>query len=131
MTLGKRIRDIRGAQSQEEFALKLTVHKNTLASYERDQRQPDSDFLVKLLLLHPEINPSWLLLGKMPAKLPTDTSMHVKEVSPDYLTGKDLTQDFLVEWLRQEFSGKSPAEIIDVLVDLREVIRKKSATGNK
>ena len=129
MTLGKRIRDIRGTQSQEEFALKLAVHKNTLASYERDQRQPDSEFLVKVLSLYPDINPAWLLLGKGPAKMHSFAAMNVKEAPSDYLASKDLTQDFLLEWLRQEFSGKSPAEVIDILVDLRTLIRKKSAEG--
>jgi phage repressor protein C with HTH and peptisase S24 domain len=42
----------------------MGVSKNTLIAYEKDERWPGADFLNKLLELHPEISPAWLLAGE-------------------------------------------------------------------
>lgn len=64
MGFGDRIVKIRGSLSQEEFSLKVGVHKNTIGRWEREQRTPDLLDLNKLIELYPEINPEWLLTGK-------------------------------------------------------------------
>lgn len=61
-TIGERIRQIRGERSREEFALKIGIHKNTLANYEQGRRSPDSLFLVTLCRLE-KVDPAWLLDG--------------------------------------------------------------------
>lgn len=50
--------------TREVMASKLGVHKNTLGSYETGKSLPDSGVLNKLLDMHPEINPIWLLTGE-------------------------------------------------------------------
>lgn len=61
-TLGKRIRYLRGTKKAAEYAEKLGVHANTLLNYERGERPPNSNFLVKLCHLE-QVNADWLLLG--------------------------------------------------------------------
>jgi len=61
-SLGERIRFLRGARSAGEYAGKLGVHANTLLNYERGERPPNSNFLVRLCQLE-EVDAGWLLLG--------------------------------------------------------------------
>lgn len=64
MTLGERIKFIRGTQAREMFAPIMEVSKNTLISYEKDERVPGADFLNRILELYPDISPAWLLTGE-------------------------------------------------------------------
>lgn len=76
-TLGSRIRQVRGDVSQDEFASRLAVHKETLGKYERDKRVPDADFLAQLRD-HLGISIDWLVTGQgemyvgQPSLPPTD-----------------------------------------------------------
>ncbi|OGQ85993.1 MAG: hypothetical protein A2512_08960 [Deltaproteobacteria bacterium RIFOXYD12_FULL_56_24] len=63
-TLGERIKIIRGATSREKFAPALGVSKNTIVNYETGTRAPDTNFVVRLLDLYPDIDPTWLLTGE-------------------------------------------------------------------
>lgn len=63
MTIGQRLKNVRGNILQKELARRLGVHVNTLAGYERDQKQPDADYLNRVLAMFPEISPEWLLTG--------------------------------------------------------------------
>ena len=62
-TIGARIKSLRGPQSQEEFASAFGVHKNTLARWERNERQPDLEFLKKLAEAK-HVTLEWLILGE-------------------------------------------------------------------
>lgn len=64
MTLGERLKLIRGQESRDRFAPRLKVSKNTLVNYETNLRTPDADFLNALLGLFPILNPAWLLTGE-------------------------------------------------------------------
>ena len=66
MAIGERLKAVRDRDglTREAMASKLGVHKNTLGSYETGKSLPDSGVLNKLLDIHPEINPVWLLTGK-------------------------------------------------------------------
>lgn len=61
--LGERLRAVRGDLSQIDFATRLGADKNTVGRYERGERQPDSDYLVRI---HSEfgISLDWLLTGQ-------------------------------------------------------------------
>jgi len=61
--MGARIRAVRGAETLEAFATQLGVHKNTLARYEKGERQPEAEFLRRVSELK-GIDPGWLLLGR-------------------------------------------------------------------
>lgn len=60
--IGKRIAYIRGVSSQQAFAAKIGVHKNTLGNYERGERTPDAEFLSKLANIG--VNTHWVITGE-------------------------------------------------------------------
>jgi phage repressor protein C with HTH and peptisase S24 domain len=60
-SLGSRLQHLREPLTQEEFALKVEVAKNSLARYERNERNPDAAFFQKLFELG--FNPNWVLTG--------------------------------------------------------------------
>jgi len=62
--VGDRIRELRGEMQQAELADKLSIHKNTMANYERGDRFPDVKILLKILEVFPDTNPAWLLTGE-------------------------------------------------------------------
>lgn len=64
MDIGERIQKIRDDVAREKFAPALGISKNTLVNYEKCVSAPTSDFLNKLLVLYPDISPTWLLTGE-------------------------------------------------------------------
>ena len=60
MTLGKKIRLIRGARTIVSFVEGYGICPNTLINYEADRRKPDAEFLARLCAQE-EVDPSWLL----------------------------------------------------------------------
>ncbi len=62
MSLGERLKIIRGKRTQMDFSAELRISKNTYVRYERDLRVPDAKFLESLCREF-QINPEWLLLG--------------------------------------------------------------------
>lgn len=63
-SVGERIRELREGWQQAELAGKLGIHKNTLNNYERGERFPDYNTLLKILDLFPDTRPGWLLTGE-------------------------------------------------------------------
>ncbi len=61
--IGERIRNVRGGLSQEAFAKTLSVHKITVARWEKGETRPDADALQKICEVF-GINPTWLILGE-------------------------------------------------------------------
>ncbi|TAN61798.1 MAG: XRE family transcriptional regulator [Magnetospirillum sp.] len=62
-TTGDRIRRVRGALSQIEFAGRMGADKNTVGRYERGERTPDGDFLVRIRTEF-GADITWLLTGE-------------------------------------------------------------------
>ena len=62
--IGARIRELRGEMQLAELSDKLSIHKNTMANYERGNRFPDVKILLKILEVFPDTNPAWLLTGE-------------------------------------------------------------------
>jgi transcriptional regulator with XRE-family HTH domain len=62
MTLGERLRLVRGAQSQKSFAAALDVHENTVSNAER-RNSATQDYLLRLADVC-NINLHWLLTGR-------------------------------------------------------------------
>lgn len=60
MTLGKKIRLIRGDKTIARFVEGYGICPNTLINYEADRRTPDAAFLTKFCAQE-EVDPSWLL----------------------------------------------------------------------
>jgi len=65
--IGERIRKVRGGLSQEAFAKNISVHKITVARWERGETSPDSDALQRICEVF-KINPTWLILGEGPMR---------------------------------------------------------------
>ncbi len=81
MTIGERLKKIRGRETQDGFSAKIGVPKNTLRRWERDEQTPSFEALNAILEAYPEINPGWLLSGHgettRPIKL-TESEAHTK-----------------------------------------------------
>jgi len=60
MTLGQRIRMIRGKRTMANFVKGYGICPNTLMNYEADRRKPDADFLARLCEKE-GVEPNWLL----------------------------------------------------------------------
>lgn len=50
--LGKKLRELRGARTQEEIADKLDISRPRYSHYENERVQPDHDLLQKMAELH-------------------------------------------------------------------------------
>ena len=61
MTLGERLRLVRGAESQKAFAAALGVHENSVANAER-RDSATQDYLLRIAEVR-NINLHWLLTG--------------------------------------------------------------------
>jgi len=66
-TIGERLKEIRGDESQEDFSATFGIHRNTLARWEKNQRPPDFEFIQKIAYLK-GISPEWLLFGNGPIR---------------------------------------------------------------
>jgi len=62
MSIGKRLKVVRGNMTQADFAELLSVHPNTVARYERDERTPDAEYVERIYKRF-NISPRWLLSG--------------------------------------------------------------------
>lgn len=62
-TLGDRLRLVRGQLSQDEFATRFGVHKNTIGKYERGERHPDSEYLLAIRTKF-SVDLDWLVTGE-------------------------------------------------------------------
>lgn len=62
-TLGERIRKLRGAETQEEFAARVGIAKGSVGGYENDKNLPSADVIQKICLKN-DISSEWLLFGK-------------------------------------------------------------------
>lgn len=62
-TVSDRIRLVRGLLSQEQFATRLSVHKNTVGNYERGDREPDAAFCLAIREGF-GVSIDWLLTGE-------------------------------------------------------------------
>ena len=63
MTFGNRIKLVRGALRQDEFAIILGTHRNTVSTWERNVVTPGVDLLLRIYEEF-NINLNWLLSGQ-------------------------------------------------------------------
>lgn len=82
MNTSERIRFVRGELTQQEFAEKLGVHKNSIGSYERGATKPDIEFLQAVCTAF-HVEPRWLLFGDgpmSPSGISTGSSEPIRRV---------------------------------------------------
>ncbi|MFW5499625.1 MULTISPECIES: helix-turn-helix domain-containing protein [unclassified Maridesulfovibrio] len=96
MTIGQRIKKIRGKTPQKRFASTIGVAQNTLGNYERDERTPNADVIIAIAKTY-RVSFDWLLTGEGPTELAEDFVM--KELaSADIIEfGSELEKSKLLE----------------------------------
>ena len=57
--IGEKIQQIRGKMTQEQFALTIGVHRNTVARWESEKGVPDYNAL-REIIVHFKVAPEWL-----------------------------------------------------------------------
>lgn len=62
MTIGERLKLVRGSASQDEFSKRLGVSKAAVGAYERNVQVPGSAFIIAVCERY-DIEPRWLLTG--------------------------------------------------------------------
>lgn len=66
MTIGIRIRELRGTQSRKQFSELLGIHPQTLYLYEKEKRIPEREIIEKICN-RLKIDVSWLIFGETPS----------------------------------------------------------------
>lgn len=59
----KRVKDLRGKNSQEEFSAKLAIPQTTLSRYEQGLNYPSEEVLIRMAMVG-NVTLDWLLLGQ-------------------------------------------------------------------
>ncbi len=62
-TLGNRIRQIRGSESQEDFAARVGISKGSIGGYERDANSPSAEAILKICSAT-GTSVEWLMTGE-------------------------------------------------------------------
>jgi transcriptional regulator with XRE-family HTH domain len=63
LPIGRRIKAVRSAMSQKEFAKRLGVAQNTIGNYERGERHPKIDVVMRIVSEF-DVSYDWLVEGK-------------------------------------------------------------------
>ncbi len=86
-TLGSRIRQIRGTESQEAFAARVGISKGSIGGYERDENSPSVDVILKICSVT-GASVQWLVTGNAaPADAPQAMAEAAKGYQPAAASG--------------------------------------------
>lgn len=123
-TIGGRIRMVRGGVRQPEFATRLGVDKNTIGRYERDERQPDAEFLARLCSLG--FNGHWLITGEGPMMAgPSAPAAPGEGVNAGALAGAITAVEEMLRARQITLPSEKKGEMIAILYkQLTEVVSK-------
>ena len=64
MTIGERLKKLRGKSTQGEFAASIGCHKNTVQRYEAGERSPDAEYIL-MVCNATATDPAWLITGRI------------------------------------------------------------------
>lgn len=95
MTVGERIKTIRGNMAREKFAPLTGISKTTLVNYETGLSSPTADYLNKLLELFPEYSPGWVLAEYGPMKR-DEQRRDPRDTTPFYASAEELEGEFVM-----------------------------------
>ncbi|MFJ8102836.1 helix-turn-helix transcriptional regulator [Lysinibacillus sp. NPDC096212] len=95
--MNKRIKEVRKHEglSQEDFANKLSVTRNVIASYELGRVEP-TELFIKHLCREFDVNEEWLLNGEGEMIL-TPEELYADIVTEAMLRGNDQIRDLIIE----------------------------------
>ena len=125
MDIGKRLKEVRGSFSQQQFADVLEVHRNTVARYEREERVPDSEYIEQIYKKFP-INPQWILTGEgqMSNSKKTEYFIAIDNMFMKKSDQRlyDLIKNHLIEYKKNDssFSRNMMLDISSILFSLVE-----------
>jgi transcriptional regulator with XRE-family HTH domain len=129
MGIGERIKIIRGALQQEEFAKKISVSKSTVGRFEREERSPDIEDLNTILSAYPDINPAWLLTGQGQMKNEIEGEVALKPQAvdelPDISNGAQRYEDQLSDRSLHVLIYEAVDEIAEELNQEANIINSK------
>jgi len=114
--IGQRVALIRGQDSQQAFADKIGVHRNTLRNYEKGERSPDASFMQKMASLG--INMNWLVTGEGEPNLSSSTDQErPPKIMQDVMhhLDKDVFSE-VIQAIRDEKSEVRSVNL-DLLID--------------
>ena len=111
MTIGDRIKQIRGEISQHDFGSKYGIGRDTIGRYEVGKTYPGTDFVEKLCIDY-NINPTWLILGS--------GSMHPEDAS----TAPQATTTSTSE--AKQHAETSTTDIGELLITTHKVLNSKT-----
>lgn len=119
MSLGQRIRQVRGKMAQAEFGRTLGISQSTVGVYENESRFPDSRVLNAICNAF-EISPEWLLMGTGPMRknelVGEKISDCQRKMEPYSDQPIEKTSSTEIEKLRQ-------SDILEVQRELMEALR--------
>lgn len=130
--IGQRLTRIRSSSSQAEFAPRIGLHKNTLGTYERGDREIGGEALARLVDLGWNVN--WLLTGEGPQTLAAPVLSHF--MSAEHLTiAIELADKVLGDrWLPAPVYADLTAAMYDALQEGRayeEILRSGLAIASR
>ncbi|TRO77755.1 helix-turn-helix domain-containing protein [Trichloromonas acetexigens] len=123
MTIGERLKRVRGGLRQQDFAKKIGAPKSTVSRWERGDQTPSYEALNAILEAFPEVNPSWLVTGEGPF-MRTAVERGKREFQDDELHVNVLQA--LIETLSCSGEKKSRKyayltfDLINLIAELRE-----------
>ena len=84
--VGKRLRELRGGLTRDQFSDQIGCNKATYGNYERGDRSPELDFLTKLIQAT-GVSLNWVATGKGPK--------YIREVNQPAKTSKAVDMELL------------------------------------
>lgn len=126
-TIGDRIKIIRGGESRESLAPRIGVSRNTIVNYETGKSDPVSTFLIKILDVHPNINPTWLLTGKGPMEKGGEIQKTVSSAQVDhsFLEAVIAAVEEHLDVINGHLPPAKKAQLISIIYDLSDKKDKK------
>lgn len=117
MSIGDRIKEVRGKVPRDVFADQLGVVRNTVQRYEVYGKPPHIDFVKSLCRAH-NINAEWLLFGTGPKHRGDEKPPPPAELQTSALVDAIETLDQVLELTKRQMSPAEKAVIIKKIYEL-------------
>lgn len=116
MSLAERLRIVRGSMGQTEFAKKVGNSQSGISAYEKGQRKPDYETLIRVSKEF-GVTLDWLLLGKGP--------MHPVPHADEFVTGEMADMSAILEDTSTQHSdfiesNKNKMSDMSAILDLQQ-----------
>lgn len=95
----------------------MGVNKNTIGRWERGEQVPDTNDLVNILGLYPDINPTWLLTGEGPMKR-GDTSGTSPPLDEELLQAVLEAVEEYLDQVKGRLKPAKKAQLVAALYDI-------------